>query len=648
MSTIIKKINNSKDVIMTIAELEIKDIEEAIQFAADKYYNSNESVVTDQIYDILIDFLKLKNPKSKVLKNIGAKPKGKNKVKLDYHLGSMEKIKPPSKQLEIFYKKYKPPYNLSDKMDGISALLIYNNNTIKMYTRGTATEGLNITNLVKYLDIPDYMTVEKYCNKHNIMGSNNMIAFRGELVMKEKTFQDNWSEELKNSRNTVAGLVNSKTINPKLAKDVDIVLYEVVDPFYKIDKQFKIIKEIGFKLVHNITVDEISFEFLSKYFVERRNKSEYIIDGIIITQSENETRNVKGNPEYAFAFKDVLEDQKAVTNVESIEWNVSKDGFLKPTILLEPVTIGGVMIQRVTGNNAKFIVDNKLGSGARIELIRSGDVIPKVTKVIKVSKSGEGDLPKGKWSWNKTKVDIIVGKIENNIDVLIKNIYHFFMTLDTKGLGEKNIMKIVMSGLDSVPKILGDSKEELLKVEGFKDKTVDNILKSIEKSMNGIMIYKVMAASNKLGHGLGEERFKQVMSEYPNLLTDYNKWSKSEFIENIKKLNGWEDKTSTLFVNNFDDFIKFYNSIKKYITIMKETKSSKSDKMSGITFVLSGFRDNSLQSKIEDMGGKIGSGVNKNTSYLVVKDIDEITEKVKKAKSLGIKIISKDELIKML
>jgi NAD-dependent DNA ligase len=654
MTTIIKNINKSEDVLTEISNLEIKELEEVITFAADKYYNNGESVVTDSIYDILIDFLKLKNPKSKVLKNIGAKPKGKNKVKLEYWLGSMDKIKPPSKQLEIWMKKYKPPYNLSDKLDGISALLTYNNNMIKMYTRGTAEEGKDITNIVKYLkDIPTFENVKKYCDKNNIKGDKNMIAFRGELIMNEKTFQDKWSDKLKNSRNSIGGLVNSKTINPELAKDVELVVYEVVDPFHPIDMQFKIIKDLKFKTVNNITTNNLSYEMLSKYFLERRKSSCYIIDGIIVTHSANDIRNVDGNPSYAFAFKDILEEQKAITNVIEIEWNVSKDGFLKPTILVEPVDIGGVEIKRVTGNNAKNIVDNILGIGAKVEIIRSGDVIPKIQKVIKISKSGKPDLPKGDWSWNESKVDIIINKIKDNRDVLIKNIYYFFSSLDTKGLGERNIEKIVDSGLSSIVDILEAKKSDLLKVEGFKDKTVDNILSAIKTSLNDVPLYKIMGASNKFGHGLGEERFKQILTEYPNLLTEYKKWTKIEFINKIKELNGWENKTATLFVDNLNDFIKFFNSIKKYITIskptIKEGKLVVSDKP--LIFVFTGFRDKSLHDKIENLGGKVASAISKNTNYVVVKDkseIDDPTVKIKKAISMNIKIITKDELITML
>lgn len=652
MAEIAKKLNNTDDIITMIDNLSIKELEDIVTYSADKYYNTMKSVISDSIYDMLIDFLKLKAMKSKVLKNIGAKIKSKNKVSLDYHLGSMDKIKPPSNQLEIWKKKYKPPYILTDKLDGISALLVYKKDSIKMYTRGTSSEGLDISHLIKYLDnIPSINTIIEYCKKNNLVATHkdNIIAFRGELIIMEKTFNDNWAVEFKNARNTVAGLVNSKTINPQLASDTKLVLYEVVDPYYMLSQQLEIIMDLKFNCVHSKTINkEITFEILSEYFKKRRTKSLYMVDGIIVTSDDNTKRNTTGNPSYAFAFKDILEDQKANTKVKSIEWNISKDGYMIPTLLLEPVIISGVEIKRVTGHNAKYVVDNKLGNGAEIELIRSGDVIPYINKVLK---PGNIKLPDGKWSWSKSKVDIILDSLDNT-DILKKNLYFFFSTLDTKGLGEKIINKLYEAKFNTVSKILDLTKEKLEKanIESFKEKTIDNILKSIKKAMSDVMLAKIMAGSNKLGHGLGFERMKQILSKYPNILEEYDEWTKEEFIENIKDIDGWDTKTATLFVNNFNDFVDFYNSIKKYITI-KKTIKIKTTKITNMTFVFSSFRDKELQEMIETMGGKVNSSVSKNTDYLIVKDdsvLDNKTDKIKKAEELGVKILTRVNLVKLL
>jgi NAD-dependent DNA ligase len=649
MMDIIKKIK--LNALETISELTIKELEEIIVYVADKYYNTSISVIDDTIYDLLIDFLRLRDPKSKILKNIGAPIKSKNKVKLDYHLGSMNKIKPADTgKFDSWIKNYKGPYNLSDKLDGVSALLVYKKNeSIKLFTRGTATEGQDITVLIKYLNLPSFEEIKEYVSKKKIVSDNkdNLMAFRGELIINQKIFEKNWGDILKNARNSVAGLVNSKNINSDLAKDTNLVLYEVVDPFLKIDDQFKILNELGFKVVKNKTVTTISFEILSKYLRDRRNNSEYLIDGIIITDSKKHDRNTDGNPEYAFAFKDILEDQIAQSTIIQIEWNISKNGYLNPTVIIEPVSIGGVEIKRVSAHNAKYVVDNKLGVGAKIEIIRSGDVIPYIQKVIKPA--SKIDLPKGKWHWNETEVDIISNDMESD-ELKIKNLQFFFSTLNTKGMGKKNVEKIYYSGLNTIEKILKANESDLLKIEGFKEKTVSNLILAIKESLINVNLAKLIAASNALGEGIGERRLKQVLDTYPNLITDYKKWSKKEFINKIKELEGWEDKTSSILVNNFDEFIKFYNKIKSYITLEKK-KEIKQSKLTGSIMVLSGFRDNDLQEKLESIGVKISSSVSKNTDYLVVKDQDTINEgtgKVQKAQDLGVKIITKEQLVKLI
>jgi NAD-dependent DNA ligase len=624
-----------KDSYNSINELSQIELENVITFAAEKFFNTNSPVISDEIYDLLVDFLHLKYSKSKILKKIGAKVIAKNKVTLDYYLGSMDKIKPTmGKEFDKWLLKYKAPYYISDKLDGISALLVYYvNGDVKLFTRGTAVEGLDITSLVKYLNLPVIDESLKSKNK------NILMAFRGELVISKNNFIK-WADKLKNPRNSVSGLVNSKKINPLLAKDTDLVIYEVIDPNMKIEDQYKIIKKIGFKCVEYKKLDEINFEILSNLFKNRRITADYEIDGLIVTNNDKYVRNIKDNPDYAFAYKDILEDQIAITKVIKIEWNISKDGYIKPTLILEPVKIGGVEISRVTGHNAKFIEDNKLGHGAQIELIRSGDVIPYVQKVLKSCK--KPDFPEGTWTWNETHVDIISDNY--SIDQLIKQIHYFFASFDTKGLGEKNVEKLIDAKIDTILKILKASKDDFLNVSGFKEKSAINLELSIKKAMTDINMAKLMAASNILGHGIGSERIKLILDKYPNLFKDYKKWKKDEFIDKLKEVYGWEEKTSSLFVKNFSDFINFYDSIKDYITIKNTVNKMIKNEYTGKTIVFSGFRDDELEKKLQDSGAKITNSISKNTNILIVKDKNEETSKILKAIELNILILNRNEI----
>lgn len=649
----IKKIINDP---YSADELTQNELENIIKYAADKFFNTKTPVLEDNIYDILIDFLKSKYPKSKVLKLIGAKIKSKNKVKLDYWLGSMNKIKYNSNELNKWLKTYRGNYILSDKLDGISALLIYRINdinkktpsgTINMYTRGTASEGLDITPLIKYINVPTfndiYLKIINKANKKDIL-----IALRGELIIQKNTFEVKWSKIMKNTRNTVSGLVNSKNINPQLAYDTDFVVYEIIDPIMLPDEQLNFAKILGFKTVKYKIFESINFELLSEYFKKRRIDSLYNIDGIIVTNNILYERNLTSNPEYSFAFKDILEEQMAETTILDIEWNVSKDGLIKPILILNPINIGGVTISRVTGNNAKNIIDNKLGKNAIVKIIRSGDVIPKIEEVIKPS--NEIKMPEIEWSWNKTNVDIISNELNSN-EILIKNIYYFFSTLNTKGIGIKIIEKLVNANLNSVKKILIATPNDFLNIEGIKEKSANNLFDSIKNAISNVSLSKFMAASNKLGAGIGEERIKLILDNYPNLMTDYKNWSNEEFIDNLKKINGFEKQISSLFVFNFNGFIKFYDDIKKFVNIILPTvnKSLIKNKYSNLNIVISGFRDAVLQKFLEDSGAKLENNITKNTDLLIVKDEETIgkkTEKVKKALNLGINIIIKNQINK--
>lgn len=632
MTDIIKALNK-EDPYTFISNMSIENLEKAILYASDMYYN-DEPVISDAIFDMMRDFLNLKAPKSKVLKQIGAPVKSKDKVALPYHLGSMDKIKPPSNKLKNWLKEYNPPYIATDKLDGVSALIVYKDNMIKMYTRGTATHGQDITPLLRYMkDIPSYENVMNYLKKHKM---GNMIAMRGELIISKKKFDKNWADTMKNARNAVAGLANSKHINPELARDTSLVLYQVIDPVYKITDQLKIIEELGFKTVHSRIFEKLSFKLLSKYLIRRRAKSKYVIDGIIITNDMVHDINIEGNPEFAWAFKDALDDMKAESKIIDIEWNQSKDGNIIPTIIIEPVDIGGVTIKRITGNNARYIKDNMLGIGAEVEVIRSNDVIPKIERVIR---GVEADLPDGEWDDNM--VHIKTDDITDNVE--IKNIYYFFSTLNTMGLGEKIVEKLYNAGYDTILKIIQLKQTDISIIEGFKEKSAENIVNNIKKSLTNVPLAILMKASNKLGRGMGEERAKDVLLHMPNIMTEYKQMTEDQFVNKLKQINGWEEKTSRMFAKNFKHFIDFYNSIKNYITI--ETISKKTgDKFKDMKIVMSGFRDKDLEKYIEDNGGTIQSGVSKNTTILIIKDESvRDTSKAFKAKELGVQVMTKEQ-----
>ena len=160
-----------------------------------------------------------------------------------------------------------------------------------------------------------------------------------------------------------------------------------------------------------------------------------------------------------------------------------------------------------------------------------------------------------------------------------------------------------------------------------------------------------MGASNKFGRGVGVRKSKTVLDVYPNILKDYKKWSNEVFIEKIKAISGWDSKTSTEFVDKFDDFAKFYKSIEKFVKLKKKNKTVKNGKMSGKNIVMTGFRDKDLSERIVSNGGNVVNSISKNTNYLIVKDEDSKnskSSKIVKAEKLNITIITKEDFEKLL
>ena len=249
-------------------------------------------------------------------------------------------------------------------------------------------------------------------------------------------------------------------------KDIDFVAYEVISPSLLPTEQIELLKSLNIDKVINITEKEINNEILSKILIEWRENYKYEIDGIICINNEIYPRP-KGNPDYAFAFKMVLSDQIAEAKVIDILWSPTKDGYLSPRVQIEPIKLRGSTINFVTGKNAKFIEDNKIGIGAIIKLVKAGDVIPEIASVI--TPAPEALFPNEPYIWNESHIEIMLKNKEDDERVLEKNIETFFKILEVDGLGPGLVNKIVKAGYRSVPAILAMTQEDFLKI--FKNKS---------------------------------------------------------------------------------------------------------------------------------------------------------------------------------
>ena len=623
-----------------------KQIEKLLYKASDKYYNEEDSIISDKSFDIIKDYLENNYPDSKFLKQIGAKIKSndkvKNKVKLPVHMGSMNKKK-KEKEIDSWIKKYPNEVVISDKLDGISFLLVIKYDKKKdtfskqLLTRGNGTEGKDISHLLDLISFPKNISFKED------------IIIRGEMLVTRENFQK-MGDISANGRSFISGVSNLKEIKGKkleYMKYIDLVCYELIKPEMKPSEQFKNLKDMRFKVVKNKIMKQINFANLKEYFLERKEKSKYDIDGIIITNNQINKRNIDGNPKYSFAFKMDLDFM--ITEVIKVEWNASKHGKLKPIVKIKKVNLCGTDNEAATGNNAGFIVTNKIGPGAIVKIIKGGEIIPKIEEVIKPSANG-GQLPDSiEYEWNESHKEIILKNKEDNNDVKIKRLTIFFKTIGVEGIGPGTYKKLYQAGFNSIDKIALIKKEELIKLEGVKEKSADNIIKSLNLILqNEIDIKKIVVGSCIMGDGIGEKVLEKILNKYPNIFVE-------DIIVTEEELNdipSIQTKTSNKFMSKLAEmrnFIKTNSYLK--ISENKESNISINDE-DIINVVITGKRDPKIIDFIKENNGfNLQSVVNKNTNYIVTDNVEEETSKenpsskIKKALELNKTIISNQDFI---
>jgi len=603
------------------------------------YYHTDTPLVPDSVFDLLKEILEERDPTNEYLKEIGAKPVSKDLVKLPYPMASLNKIKPEKDILNAWKKKYHGPYVLSDKLDGVSALLYKNDNKFKLFTRGDATSGQDISHLISYV------LKDKY--KPGKIPDNS--AIRGELIISKKNFEK-IKDQYANARNTVSGLVNSKNYSIDVAKLTDFVSYAIVHPQMNQEEQMNKLKDWELPLVTYKVANNLTMDMLGEYLQKRRKDSEYEIDGIVVIDS-SKIYNVKDkNPEYGFAFKMLFEDQVATTEILDVQWNISKHGYLKPVVKIKPVNLVGVNITNITAFNARYVVDNVLGPGAVIKIVRSGDVIPHILEVIKPAKSGKPKLPDIPYKWNDTNIDLIAKDVHGAAKdtIITKQITSFFEVLGVKHISEGIVRKLVEHNYKTIPDILNADLTKLDEIEGVGYKLLNKIYTNILDAFKNTNLQTLMAASNTFGRGLSVKKLNVIVKAYPNIMNE--KWNKDELKNKILELPGFNDITASQFVGNFDKFKKFFQELEKVPTInikhLKRpiiTKKPSGDLFHNKKIVFTGFRSKELEEFIVNNGGVVTTAVSKNTDLLIHAPGEESSSKYMKANELGIEIMSVDK-----
>jgi len=617
----IKLLNNQQ-----LKDLSIKDLGKAIT-KSNLLYSKGNPILTDAQFDKLVDILKAKDPKNPVLKKVGSKPQ-KLKVKLPYPMYSLAKITPDdSKAFIKWYGKYKGNYVASDKMDGLSLEIVYTNHILTgLFTRGDGIIGQDITRLAPHLNIPK-----------RVKESN--LAVRAELIMSKGKFKKHAAKEYKNARNMVAGFSTRLKGVPDFIEHAEVIAYEIINPRYAPSKAFKLLDSMGFKTAYHKKLMGLSIPALTKILKDRKVKSKYDIDGLVVEIDKVNTRPPAGthSPDYAFAFK--INEEAVTTTIKRIDWEPSKHGLLKPVAEIEPVELSGATIKKVTAINGRFVEENGLGKGAVISLVRSGEIIP---RIVGVQKKVKPDFPSVPYIWDDNHVEIKLKNADTHNLVRDKRLANFFSVMEIDFVKIGTVAKLADSGYDTILKIIKMKPSDFLKVEGIQDKMANKIYNAIQSKLKDIALSKLMSASGYFGQGFAEKKIAYVVSKYPDIL-DWETLTRKEMYSRLMGVQGFADKSANRFI---DGLLKFLPLLRKskLKPVVKQKISSKGI-LKGQYIAFTGFRSKPTEELIQKNGGVVDSGVTKNTTILLVADKNSGSSKILKAEKQGVKILTLPEFL---
>lgn len=598
-----------------------------------KAYYEGQELISDAIYEDLVDLLE--DPQA-YRDKVGEKVDGSRKRRLPVPMASMNKIKTmdeindwaKSKGISKDVKVVIMP-----KFDGAS--LLVNVNTRQAWTRGDGQIGQDATE--HFSVIPTGAKVSTFPGTY----------VNGEVMMPEQVFQANYAKTYKNSRNLVAGLLNSKEASPIL-KDCVFVAYGTDAQMDKED----VLVDLN-ALVNTIGCDyyieylkNINHTLLQDLF-DKWNKI-FTLDGLIIEVNDKKICECLGretssnNPCYARAWKGQQATTKTTTLREIIN-QVSKWGELRPVGVVDPVQLDGVTITRVTLKNWKNIVDMGIAVGNQVELVRSGGVIPEVLKTMGTAKV---QLPvncpscSSPVEWDANKVHLAC----SNDDCETKNlqrIVSFFKHLEIDHVGEGVVEQLYEAGCTEVKHICAMRYEDFIELDGWGDKKAKTFYKNLHDKLKNVPLEKIQHASGFF-KGLGSKKLA--------LFVPFNERINNgeDVHDELLTIEGIQEKSIEAYLAGNAKFVQWVTELPVTISRAQKSINKTGDDYNNMVVVFTGFRDKDAEQQLEEKGAKIGSSVSKTTTHLIMKEKGSGSSKEKKALELGITIWNQQELEKFL
>lgn len=607
---------------------------------ANEAYRSGKPIISDSKYDQLVEELALLSPDDELLTKVGVSIADESrKSKLPIEMASMNKIKSMT-DIDDWCRLKNISKNetviITPKFDGLSLCVKEDDN--QAWTRGDGTFGQKSDEHYKLIQNHLYEDIFEYGDP---FGAIEFKYTYGEVMMPKKTFIDKYSSDFANPRNLVAGLLNSKDASDSL-RDCNYIKYggitnsNVFSPKTKQELIDTLNEHQRVKVnYHLCKISDLTEDLLIDLF--HKYSIDYEIDGLIIEinnlslQEKLGRETSSNNPVWARAFKHPSFEQSAETEVIGISWNISKQGYLKPTLHVKPVKLDGVTVSNVTGNNARFVKDLGLGAGAIVTIKRSGMVIPLITDVIKPVDFVMPDVPN--IDWNENGVELMT--LTETDDQKLKKLVAFFEILEADNVSEGIIKQLWDAGYKSLKDILNLKPSDLEGIDRFGKRKASIVYNSIQKSVTGVQLSKLQHATG-IFKGLGSLR-----------LVKLEHFKTKPSVDDVMIIDGFAESSAKSYVDSYDEFFDFIKGLP--ISIIEKVEAVKvSNDLEGKQFVFTGVRRPDLESIIESRGGKIGSGVSKNTTHLVMKSVGSGSSKEKKAIELGVEIITVEQLENLL
>ena len=653
------------------AKNRVEELRKILKYHSDLYYNQDNPEISDYEYDMLNNELKKIEEEYPELitadspsQTVGGKAsKLFEKVS---HIVKMESLQDVFSTDEVvaFIERVKADFpdaefTVEPKIDGLSVSLEYENGVfVRGSTRGDGVIGEDVTeNLLRISDIPKTIKTDA-----------PLLEVRGEVYMSHESFfncvkkqEDNGEIPFKNPRNAAAGSLRQKNSEIVAKRNLSVFIFNIQRSegiSFSTHKQgLDFLKHSGFPVIPSYTLCSDSNEVIKQIDSIGNNRGNYAfdIDGAVVKTNSLSQREELGStakfPKWAVAFKYPPEEKETV--LKDIEINVGRTGVLTPTGIFEPVILAGTTVSRAVLHNQDFIDEKGLQIGDTVVLRKAGEIIPEVLRVSRHNeKNGVYKLPETCPSCGskvfKLNDEAALRCLNDKCPAQIVRVLIHFASREAysiEGLGEAIVELFVKKGLIHSPEdIFKLTKEDILKLDGFKQTSANNLISAIENSKKNDLSKLIFALG--IRH-IGAKNASQLAVHFGSM----EKLMQAD--ENqILEIDGFGDIMAKSVVEFFstEDNIAMINSLKELGLNMNSLSEIKDERFKGLSFVLTGtlskFNRNEASKIIESYGGKTSSSVSKKTSIVLAGE--SAGSKLTKANALGIKVINEDEFEQMI